>query len=671
MTSLGRRVLPLLMLAAFMVGQYGALYQREQLPAILTAHGAGLLALFWLLRFTPVPLPAPPAAPPPLPTRRPHLISLLLSVALAGIAWLYLGGNRFTFIGTSAWLGSVLLFLLAFWQGERVLTRPSWAALRQQLRNWLTSREVWAVALVLLLALAARLYRLESVPPEMNSDHVEKLLDVNDVLNGRYYIFFERNTGREPMQFYLIAAISRLLDTGLSFLSLKLSNVLMGVVSVLGTYLLGREAGGRRMGLLAAFFVAVALWPVGTSRIGLRYPFAPAFTSLSLWLLWRGLRTGQRNDWLLAGVMLGLGLHGYTSFRIMPLVVTATIGVRLLVAPPEGWRGWVRLVQNMALCVAVVLLLFLPLGRYMSEWPDMFWYRSLTRSTGLEQPLEGTIWQVAGLTLLRTVGMFTWVGDRVFVSTIPNVPVLDAISAAFFFVGMGWALVALVRGGSSRWVAAAALVGGFLLLLPSALNFAFPLESPSVVRTGGAIPLVALLFALGVRTILEQGHAAWTGRWGRCGVTIGVALLLIGMAFINYQRYFGPYVTIYRSLAMNTGEVSATLRDYLSVVGDTDHMMAKGWPHWVDNRALAIQLDDVGWEKRRTSMQLLPLLNVAPKDGQALLFLLHPVDTLALKALHYTYPTGWPITFHSPTPHRDYILFIVPGSRPADYESQE
>lgn len=650
-----------------MLGQYGALYQREQWPAILTAHGAGLLALLWLLRFTPTPLPPPPDAPTPPPARGPRLLALLLCVILEGVAWRFLEGNRFTLIGTSAWLGSVLLFLLAFWQGEVTLPRPS-AALRQRVGRWLMSREVWAVALVLLLALAARLYRLESVPPEMNSDHVEKLLDVNDVLNGRHYIFFERNTGREPMQFYLVAAIIRLLDTGLSFYSLKLSNVLMGVLSVLGTYLLGREAGGRRVGWLAAFFVAVALWPVGTSRIGLRYPFAPAFTSLSLWLLWRALRTGQRNDWLLAGLMLGLGLHGYTSFRIMPLVVAATVGVRLLVAPPPGWRGWWRLAQNLVLCAGVMLLLFLPLGRYMTEWPDRFWYRSLTRSTDLEQPLAGPLWQVAGQTVARTVGMFNWVGDRVFVSTIPNVPVLDAISAAFFLVGLGWGLVALVRGGPSRWVAAATLVGGFLLLLPSALNFAFPLESPSVVRTGGAIPLVALLFALGVRAIVEQGRAAWPGRWGRRGVTVGVALLLLSMGFINYQRYFGPYVTIYRSLAMNTGEVSATLRDYLSVVGDTDHMMVKGWPHWVDTRALAIQLGDVGWEQRRSSMQLLPLVGVAPEDGQALLFLLHPADSLSLKTLQKHYPTGWPITFRSPTPHRDYILFIVPGTHPATYE---
>ena len=50
-----------------------------------------------------------------------------------------------------------------------------------------------------------RYAQLDAIPPEMTSDHVEKLLDVNDVLQGKYRVYFERNTGREPLQFYLAA----------------------------------------------------------------------------------------------------------------------------------------------------------------------------------------------------------------------------------------------------------------------------------------------------------------------------------------------------------------------------------------------------------------------------------------------------------------------------------
>lgn len=66
----------------------------------------------------------------------------------------------------------------------------------------------WGSLLVFFAVLALALfyhYRIDSVPGEMFSDQAEKLLDVQDVLNGQTSIFFPRNTGREPFQFYLTA----------------------------------------------------------------------------------------------------------------------------------------------------------------------------------------------------------------------------------------------------------------------------------------------------------------------------------------------------------------------------------------------------------------------------------------------------------------------------------
>ena len=64
---------------------------------------------------------------------------------------------------------------------------------------------------------------LATVPAEMVSDHAEKLLDVVDILNGNYSIFFPRNTGREALQFYLIdckTALGKIIDIVIILLNL-------------------------------------------------------------------------------------------------------------------------------------------------------------------------------------------------------------------------------------------------------------------------------------------------------------------------------------------------------------------------------------------------------------------------------------------------------------------
>jgi len=86
-----------------------------------------------------------------------------------------------------------------------------------------------------------RFYRLNQVPPEMFSDHAEKLIDVSNVLQGQYAIFFPRNTGREAFQMYLTAATARLFGTGISFLSLKLGTCLVSYLSLPFIYLLIRS----------------------------------------------------------------------------------------------------------------------------------------------------------------------------------------------------------------------------------------------------------------------------------------------------------------------------------------------------------------------------------------------------------------------------------------------
>src|SRR5690606_10258595 len=138
-----------------------------------------------------------------------------------------------------------------------------------------------------LLILFFRLYRLGEVPPEMNSDHAEKLLDIIRVLNGDWLIFFPSNGGREALIFYLGAALHRYLGLPLGFTLLKTGSVLIGLAALPFLYGLGVEVGGRRAGWLALTLAGIAYWPNVVSRFGLRLPFYFLFTAALMFFLVR------------------------------------------------------------------------------------------------------------------------------------------------------------------------------------------------------------------------------------------------------------------------------------------------------------------------------------------------------------------------------------------------
>lgn len=646
----------LIALGLVCLGQYYRLYLPTYTTDALIFFGLGLAIFAWTLGRAPWTPQA--AETPPETQARPRWWLVIVAALLAIEAWLQSSQNEFSLVGVLSWWGAVTAFVAAFWTWRRPgqlkwPVRIDRAKIALQV-SWHT------LALVALIGLAIffRFYRLDQIPPEMNSDHVEKLYDVYDVLHGLYSIYFERNTGREPMQFYLTAALIKIFNTGLTHYSLKLSNALMGVLSVIGVYLLGREVGGRKLGLLAGVFAAVSIWPVITSRIGLRYPFAPAFTSLALWSLLRALRTNDRNAWLLAGLILGVGLHGYTAFRAMPLAAAALVGLHIIArwtAVRAEWRRWL---MNIAVYGVVAALVFIPLAHYMIERPQMFWYRSFTRVGDVERPLSGSPLQLFALTFSKTLGMFNWRGDEVWVCALPYAPVIDVISGGLLLLGVVYTLGHLSR--KRGLLAAQIIMGGLILLLPSALSLAFPSESPSVVRAGGAMPIVAVLIGLALYHLAAQTRAGLGGRLGTIASSLLVAALLSGMVVINYHRHFVTYFDNYRRSAMNTREVSEAVRAFTSVLGDVDHVYLKGWPYWLDARAIALQIASPGWE--HTHVALTPQdISSLPSDNKPRLYILHPADVETLDLLRTLYPQGWSHVYHPHVAGGDFVFFFAPG----------
>ena len=468
---------------------------------------------------------APSAA---IPRVRPAF--LLLSLPLILVSFLSLGGNLFTPLNVTLWLLAILSFSLAFWQWET----PA-QDVRQRVSaffgkfHWQVVLSPWTLLMLAAIGLVIffRVYRIGQVPPEMVSDQAEKLLDIWDVLHGQARIFFPRNTGREAIQMYLTAGIIQFLGTGYSFISLKIGTVLAGLLALPFIYLLGKELGGSRVGLLAMLLAGIAYWPNVISRVGLRFPLYPLFVAPVLYFLVRGLRRMRFNDFILAGLFLGAGMHGYTPIRIVPFVVVIGVGLYLLHPQSKGWRK--QAVLGLVVLGLVSLVVFLPLLRFALENPDLFSYRSFTRLGTVEQPLPGPAGVIFLQNLWKAVTMFGWDDGEIWVHSVTHRPALDVISAAFFYLGV--LLVSLRYLRQRNWLDIFLILSVPLLMLPSILSLAFPAENPALNRMGGAIIPVFLIAGLALdswMTSLSEksgrrlGHQVCMGSGDRSGPPVGL-----------------------------------------------------------------------------------------------------------------------------------------------------
>jgi hypothetical protein len=631
-------------------------------------YAIGLFS-FWrvLVRagVTTSPAPRPTDTPFEPVTRRWLLV--FVSLVLAALTYWACANNTFTLFGVIGWIGSTLYFLAAMWPQVRIKWPPLLSDPFSLLGKGVRSEGFFihlrwrTVALIAIIALAAffRLYRLEQVPPEMTSDHIEKLLDIYDLSHGVRPIYFERNTGREPFQFYWAFTVMRVFNTGITFYGLKLANALIGIVTIYGIYLLGRELAGEDVGLLAAFFASVMQWAESITRMGLRFPYAAIATTFALWALLRALRTGRRADYLIAGLVFGAGFYGYTPYRVMPIVVAVLVLFKLLFERPRSWSAWGQLTFNLAVFGLIAIIMLVPLGRYWHDSPEMFWHRSVTRIEGDYGVTAHNIgWTLANNTL-RALGMFNVVGDTVWANTLPNKPTLDEVGGVFLIFGVMAALYRLFR--QRDWPLLMVILSGIILLLPSILSLAFPGENPSVARTAGAIPVVAVLVGLGWYGATRAAKELGGTRWGVWLAAPLLALTLMATTAINYQRYFVGYYHSYQLSSQNSSEMADAMRGFIATGGDLQHIVIHAWPYWVDTRALALLMGNPDWQNTNVVLDRVTDLERLRDDPAPQMYLLHPSDVKGLQILQETFAQGYAVRRPSRIPGHDFVLFLVPA----------
>ncbi len=540
----------------------------------------------------------------------------LFPAAFAGILTaVFNSENTFTGVGVVAWLAAAALTALAFmprdWQAGAAVQR--WW---QGVTRFPAQQPAVFAALLLITLFGAyfRLQSLDAMPPEMTSDHIEKLLNAQGVVDGQYDVFFRNNGGREGFQMYAIAWVAQLVPgLAVDFWTMKLIAALEAILTIPLMWGLGRAFVGvdrdprlaNALGLTAALAMAVGYWHVAVARVSLRIILTPLVAAALLIFLVRAMRHNRRQDFVAAGLVLGFGLYTYQAVRMLPLVVIAA-GIIGVFFQARGWPLRRRVFFNYVALVIVAFSAFVPLFVFSAEYPNDFWRRSAGRLLGDELiqvelengevvTREATFEEraaafsanigILGRNVFDVLLMFNYRGDVIYLHNAPNYPAMVPLMAALLIGGLLLWMGRFVRlRDPAELVVVLAL---FIMLLPSALSIANPGENPSHTRTSGAMPSAYLLagFSLAVTaTLIRRLMPPRVGLAAAVGVVAVIGLLNYSAAahrlLVTHRE---DYIESWKPLS-DGGRV---LRGFAESDGTYGNAFMLAYPHWWDYRVVA------------------------------------------------------------------------------------
>lgn len=258
------------------------------------------------------------------------------------------------------------------------------------------NRRTWTAILIFLLAVALRVYRLDTVPPPINQDEAVHAYDARCLLalgtdhyGARWPIFFRAFRDFHPGPFvYLLIPLQAIF--GMNVWTTRLPGALIGSVGVWFLYLLIRRVYDDRVAALAAIFLAVSPWHLHLSRLAFEASTCPTLAVLALLLLVVAVRrrderlgvSPQRGElflWFASGIVLGLVSWIYHAMRVfIPLLLLG-----LVVNYRKHIRRFMAVREFRSAAIAWTLGLLGGLFPFLWVWawhPDEAWARAASVS---------------------------------------------------------------------------------------------------------------------------------------------------------------------------------------------------------------------------------------------------------------------------------------------------
>jgi len=365
-------------------------------------------------------------------------------------------------------------------------------------------RDILFLTLILLLGLAIRLYKLDSIPAEMWGDVNTQFSQVLKIQNSGFYTTYE--AGSDGPFFPHIAYLFSLLF-GLSFYTLKLTSVFGGLLLIITTYLYSKELfKNKYIGIISAFFATTSFWALSMSRQAKPHIFIPVFISLALYFALKKKKA-------IAGILLGIGLYTQTAY----------------------W-GAVLIFWYQLLILLYSLLTSIPFYFDFISHPD----KLLSPSTYLGEKVVLPTISNAPQMIIKIVNnyarnfMGNFInGDPVFRQNISGQASFDLISGLLLILGIVLIFKSIVIKKNKKLLYF--LFFPYLLIqLPAVIDIKHPLSTPNIGRTIGILPLLlsVISYALYEITVLIKK---------RYFKFIFLFTMISSIFIINNYRYFVLY----------------------------------------------------------------------------------------------------------------------------------
>lgn len=287
--------------------------------------------------------------------------------------------------------------------------------------------------LIILLAVFFRFFMLNNVPPGLYPDvavNATDAIEANET--GEYKLFYANNNGREGLYINMLAVSFKVFGVG--FWQLRFVGALIGALTVWGIYLLIKEFFGKNPAMLGSLFLATSFWAVNFSRIGFRAVLVPFIMVFSFYFLTKNISNSKKpmSDFILSGLLMGLGFHTYISFRIAPAIPILLFGYILFFNRDLFRKQWKNYIAFFVSIIIIALPVFLYLQSGAPETATRTGQVSILNPEVNKGNLIGTALKTTGLSL----GMFNFFGDPNWRHNLPGLPALNFIVGPFFLIGI-------------------------------------------------------------------------------------------------------------------------------------------------------------------------------------------------------------------------------------------
>ena len=397
--------------------------------------------------------------------------------------------------------------------------------------HWLTTVNSAAIkrAALLVILLTAALLRfsvLPDFPPGIEHDEVAEVLIAEGILRGQHALFFHEAYGQEPLFLYLVAGA--LVLFGRNMLALRFVTATIGLLTVAAATRLARRLFDAPVALITAAGLAVMLWPVFWSRVGLRAMLLPLLMCLAADALWRALYSRNRSRryaWL-SGWWWGLAMYTYLAARGIPILLVSFL-IYLAIVERDVLRSrW----REIGIVGVSFVLIAAPLCVYLRQNPDL-----QTRVYEVQAPLtalrQGDMRPVLE-NAARVLGMFGIRGDPIERNNYPGRPVfVEPVWVGLFCVG---GCVALLQLRDARYAFTLLWLG--VMLSPTLVTT----DAPNFVRSLGALPAVMLLPGIGAAWLMSRAQRRVT----RLALIAALLLAFCWNVGLTTQDYFWRWAQI-------------------------------------------------------------------------------------------------------------------------------